>query len=485
MSRSDAVSRRTVLRGAGVALALPWLASLAPRRARGQSAQPRRTFIAMSFPEGVTPLFWRPPATGVDDAWTLSPILAPLAPVKQYVNVLANVGNYGPFGGHVEPSESNLTAALLTCVRPVVSNNILSVGTSVDQLIAQGGTAPAKLDSLQVGLSTLNSYEAGLPGACSRSISWRSPIDPTFKLIDPQAVFDKVVGAGNLPAGNDPLALERRARNKSVLDQVLSHAKSVRAQAGQTDRARMDAFMDSVRALETKIQANPLPSACVLGTRPTQQIAVGQVPADYNRNTHADLMIDLVVMAIACDVTRVVSFMLDDSRSDFVYDFLPMRHFTTTGSTLSKGNVQGLDGLTHSGNNNDGYATIRLWFVEKLSRLCQKLMASPSGEGNLLDDATIWFGSEMHGANFDARDLPIVTVGKGGGRLATNRFVDFAETPRQTERLANLHLTFLRSVFDLPIKTFGTAPPATSQPDGGEPANSFGPGTAVIPEILA
>jgi hypothetical protein len=471
-----------VLRGAGVALALPWLDSLAPRRARGQSAPPRRTFIAMSFPEGVTPLYWRPQTTGVGDAWPLSPILAPLAPVKQYVNVLGNVGNYGPFGAHVEPAESNLTAALLTCVRPRVSNNVVSVGTSVDQLIAQGGTAPAKLDSLQVGLSTLNSYEAGLPAACSRSISWRSPTDATFKLIDPQAVFDQIVGAGNLPAGDDPFALERRAKNTSVLDRVLAHAKGVRAQAGQTDRARLDAYMDSVRALETKIRENPLPPACTIGTRPMQQISVGGVPADYDRNTHADLMIDLVVMAIACDVTRVVSFMLDDSRSDFVYNFLPMRHFTTTGSTISTGTVQGLDGLTHAGNNNDGYATIRLWFVEKLARLCQKLMASPSGEGNLLDDATIWFGSEMHGANFDALDLPIVTVGKGGGRLRTNQFVDFAETPRQTERLANLHLTFLRNVFDLPIKTFGTAPTSTGS---GAPPNSFGAGTTVIPEILA
>jgi hypothetical protein len=482
MSERGHLTRRNVLRGAGVALALPWLESLAPRPARGQAADPARTYIAMSFPKG-TAEWWKPAATGTGDAWSLSPIMAPIAPVKAYVNALGNVGNYGPFGGHIEPSNANLNAAILTCTKAGVVNNVLTVGTSVDQLIAQHLAGRTKLDSLQVGLSTLDSYTDGLPGPCSRTISWRSPTDPTLKLIDPQTVFDKIVGVGNLPTAGDPLAPERRAKNKSVLDYVLGHATTMRGRVSQSDRVRLDGFMDSVRGLETRIlAANPLP-ACAVLPRPTgPTISVGMVPSDYNRNTHADLMIDLVVMALQCDVTRVVSFMLDDARSDFVYNFLTERLFTAAGSTPGTAPVGGLNGLSHAGNTNNGYATLGFWFVEKLSRLCQKLLASSNGAGNLLDDAAIWFGSEMHGANEDGLNLPILTVGKGGGRLKTNQYIDFAETPRQTERLANLHLTYMRSVFDMPNKTFGAGPPTPNVGTGG---NAFGPGTDIIPEIVA
>jgi hypothetical protein len=471
-----------------VALALPWLESLAPRRARGQAAAPARTFIAMSFPEGATG-FWKPQAPGSGDEWSLSPILAPLVNVKPYVNVLANVGNYGPFGGHVEPSNSHLNAALLTCAPAKLVGPAASVGISVDQVIAQAFAGRTRLDSLQVGLSTLDSYTDGLPGSCSRSISWRSPTDPTYKIVDPQIAFDTIVGAGTLtPAQGDAFALARRAKNKSVLDYVLGHAATVRGQVGRSDRPVLDQYLDSVRALETSIQTGASP-ACAVGARPSESFAVSNVPPDYNRDTHANQMIDLVVMALACDVTRVVSFMLDDARSDFVYSFLTMRHFTATGSTPSPGNppVGGLDGLNHAGDDNDGHSTVCLWFVQKLARLAEKLQACPTATGNMLDDATIWFGSELHGGNEDGLDLPIATVGKGGGRLKTNQYIDFAATSRKTERLANLHLTFLRSVFDLPHQTFGSGAPFDSStvPAGATaPPNAYGNGTDVIREII-
>jgi hypothetical protein len=480
-------SRRTVLRGAGVALALPWLESLAPRGARGQAGGGPRTFIAMSFPEGVTG-FWKPKAPGAGDGWSLSPILAPLVNVKPYVNVLANVGNYGPFGGHVEPANSNLNAALLTCTRAKAMGTAVSVGTSVDQVIAQAFPGQTPLDSLQVGLSTLDSYTDGLPGPCSRSISWRSPTDPTYKVVSPQAVFDTIVGGGGPTAGGDTFALARRAKNKSVLDYVLGHATTVRGQLGRSDRPRLDQFLDSVRTLETSIQTGAS-SACAVGARPTETYAVGSTPADYDRGKHADQMIDLVVMALSCDVTRVVSFMLDDARSDYVYNFLTMRHFTADGSTLDPGGarVPGLDGLNHAGNDNDGHSTVCLWFVQKLARLAEKLQACPTAAGNMLDDATIWFGSEMHGGNEDGLDLPVATVGKGGGRLKTNQYIDFALTSRKAERLANVHLTFLRGVFGLPNQTFGSGAPfdrnTVPAPIGSAP-NSYGDGTEVIPEIL-
>ncbi len=480
-------SRRTVLRGAGVALALPWLESLAPRPARGQTAAPPRSFIAMTFPEGVAQR-WKPATTGTGDAWALSPIMQPLAPIKPFINVLQNVGNYGPFGGHVEPSNGNLNGALLTCTQPkpnvVGAPFNVAASTSVDQVIAQALTGRTPLDSLQVGLSTLDSYTDGLPAACSRSISWRSATQPTFKVIDPQAVFDQIVTAGGPTAAplGSPLGSDRRAKNKSILDHVTSHATTVRGRLGHSDQAIMDQFLTSVRSLETSIQSNPM---CMVGTRPAQSISDNKpYPAGWDRDMHANVMIDLVVMAIACDVTRVVSFMLDDARSDFVYDFLTMRKFTDTGSTLGTGAVGGLDGLAHAGDANDGWATVDFWFCEKLLRLAQGLQAVTLGAGTLLDAATIFFGSEMHGGNEDGLDLPILTVGKGGGALKTNQCIDFALTARKTERLANLHLTFLRGVFGLPNATFGTGAPAVDLSMTSVPANAFGNGTDVISEIL-
>ncbi|HEX4406275.1 MAG TPA: DUF1552 domain-containing protein [Polyangia bacterium] len=476
------LSRRTVLRGAGVALALPWLESLAPRPARGQTPATPRSFVAMYFPQGVAE-YWKPTTTGVGDAWSLSPILQPLAPIKDQVNVLQNIGSYGPYGGHVEPADAHLAAVFLTCTKPQLDwSQPTTLGASVDQVLAQATTGNTRLDSLQVGLSTLDSYTDGLPGPYSRSISWKSSTQPTSKIIDPPSVFDQIVTGGAAPGGS-PLAAERRAKNKSILDYVTSHASTVRGRLGHSDRAIMDQFLTSVRAVETTIDAHP---ACMLGTRPTQSISDNRpYPPGYTRDTHANIMIDLVVMAIACDVTRIVSVMLDDTRSDFVYDFLQTRRFTPTGSTQGVGAVGGLDGLAHAGNANDGWATVDFWFVQKLLRLAQGLQAIPAGAGTLLDAATIFFGSEMHGANEDGLDLPILTVGGGGGALKTGQCIDFAQTARKTERLANLHLTFLRGVFGLPVRTFGSGAPIVPGPFTDVPANAFGNGTDVIPEILS
>jgi hypothetical protein len=351
---------------------------------------------------------------------------------------------------------------------------------SVDQVLAQAWRGRTRLDSLQVGLSTLDSYGDGLPNAFSRSISWRSPTEPLYKTVSPRALFDQIVGT--TPGGT---AAQRRAANKSVLDLVLAHATATKPKLGASDRPRLDQFLDSVRALEKNVDAQGAVS-CTMGARPTQDFAVGNVPADYDRGKHADLMIDLVVLALQCDVTRVVSFMLDDSRSDFVYSFLTERLFTATSSTPGTAPCGGLHGTAAAGNTNNGWATINRWFVEKTARLAAILQGLPSAGGTMLDDATIWLGSEMHGGNHDGLDLPMLTVGKGGGRLRTNQSIDFAKTPRQTERLSNLYLTFLRNVFDLSTETFGMggrpAPPAN---EATAPPNAYGNGTTVIPEILA
>jgi hypothetical protein len=461
-------TRRTFLRASGVALALPWLESLATRPAHGASALARRRFVSMNFPNGVS-LFWKPQGTGAGDAWQLSPILEPLAPLKSQVTVLSNVGNYSPWGAHVEPSHANNYGGFLTCIKasgPMNANR----GISVDQVIANDIGSATPFPSLQVGLSTLDSYTDGLPGAHSRSVSWAAPDKPLYKLVDPQQVFDKLFNS------TTPPRIDTSAADKSILDQVLGQAQALQPKLSTSDRARVDEFLTSVRAVEQNIATLATSQACAPGMRPAESYSVAMVPPDYNRNTHADIMIDLVTLALQCDLTRVVTFAMDDARSDFIYSFLTLRDFTPTGSTPSPTAmpIQGLHGLSAAGDSNSGWATINYWFVQKLVRLCQKLQAIQDGTaGSILDQSVVWFGTEMHGGNHDGLDLPLLYVGSGGGRLVVDQHIDFTSRPTG-EDLANVYFTFLNKVYDIGTASFGVGL-----------GNYADAGTQIIPEIVA
>jgi hypothetical protein len=456
-------SRRRILQGAGVALALPWLESLLPRGVRAQAGAPPRRYVALYFPNG-TADYWKPKASGAT-GWTLSPILEPLAPVKKYVTVLSNVSNYAPFGGHVEPSHSNLGASTWTCVRPGGNGNNDN-GISVDQVIANKIGAQTPLASLQIGLSTLDSSTDGLPGQHSRSMAWKSATEPLYKIVNPQAAFDRLtsngagMSGGNM-APNDPLAERRRALGRSVLDFVLDDAASVQKKLAASDRMKLDQFLTSVRSLEQRAAAPGMQvalPACSPLARPSEVYGVGKVPGGYNREHHAQLMIDMLVMAFACDLTRVCSFMLDDARSDFVYDFITERKFTADGSTATTAKVGGYHGLQHAGDGNSGFATIGWWNAQKAAELAGKLMAIAEGDGNMLDNTVITFCSGMHSGNHDAGDIPLALIG-GGGKTASgtvlklDRHVDYPSE----QRLADVHLTIRKHVFDCPETKLGAS----------------------------
>jgi hypothetical protein len=450
-------SRRQLLRGAGVALALPFLHSLAPRGSAAQAAA-RRRYVSLYFPNG-TAEFWRPAgAGGTGDAWKLSPILEPLAPVKRHLTVLTNVANYSTFGGPVQPSHSNCGAATWTCVRANGQNKNDS-GISVDQVIAAQIGAATRLPSIQVGLSTLDSFTDGLPGQHSRSMSWKSAREPLYKQVNPQAVFDRLTAGGAVegPAVDQAAATRRRALQRSVLDFVLDDASRLQQRLGAGDRAKLDQYLTSVRSLEKRV-AEPgmqlAATSCRPTPRPPAAYSVGNVPAGYNRDTHAGLMIDLVALAFQCDLTRVCSFMLDDARSDFVYDFLSERKFTDAGSTPGTSTVRGYHGLQHAGDRNNGFATIGWWNAQKAAQLAGKLAEMEDGEGrSVLDDTVIVFASGMHGGNHDPGDLPIALLGSGGGVLATDRHAVFASE----QRLADVHLTIMRHVFGCTQPSFGSS----------------------------
>jgi hypothetical protein len=447
-----------VLEGLGVALALPWLEGLEPPAARAQAGPARRRFVTMFFPNG-TALYWRPQGQGAGAAWRLSPILEPLEPLKSRVTVLTNLENYSHFGTGlgVEPSHAQLAGAFLTCTK-CAAGNVARNGTSADQVIARHVGAATPFPSLQVGLSTTESSPDGRHPANSRSVSWASPTEPLYKTVNPQALFDRLVSASPAPGqdAEDPQAARRRALRKSALDYVLENATALQKQLGASDRARLDQFTTSVRELERRVQAvGPrVRAACARPPRPAQAYAVGQMPADYNRNTHAEIMIDLVAMALACDLTRVVSFMLDDERSDFSYNFLAARRFTAAGSTPDRGRVGGgYHGIQHAGETNNAFATITHWNVEKLAQLCTKLAAVQDGDGTLLDSSVVYFASSMRGGDHRGNDLPVLYVGSGGGALRTDHHVHFG----QERPLADLYITFIQRVFRLAEPSFANS----------------------------
>jgi len=447
-------TRRHILRGAGVALALPWLESLAPKRARGQAVAPPLRFVPIYFPLGdrylLDPDYWTPAVAGQGDAWQLSPILEPFEPVKSQVAVLGHVDQTAWRTPNVEPGNGQLTGAYLTCVEEGGPTNSVN-GVSIDQRIAAVTHAP----SLQLGLSTLDSYCDGAPCVYSRSISYDQNGQSLGKLVDPQAVFDLIVSGGQPPTRSpDDVA------RKSILDFVIGNATSLAPRLGATDRALMDQFLTTTRDLETRVAAV---AACQPIARPTLSANVDAVPPDYNRDTHADVMIDLIVMALSCDRARVVSFMLDDARSDFDYDFLPLRHFSAAGSTPATGDV-GISPIAAANGDggNDQWMTIDWWFASKASALCQKLAAIADGpSASLLDNSVVWFGSGQQGES-NAVDLPLLYVGGGGGVLRQNTALHFA--PSQS--LSNVYLTFLRNVF-------------------GGADTRFADSTGIIPDLLA
>jgi hypothetical protein len=302
-----------------------------------------------------------------------------------------------------------------------------------------------------------------------------------YKVVNPQAVFDSLIagrpsGGTNMNPTPDPVAERRRLLKKSSLDYILESSTSLQTRLSTSDKARMDQFLSSVRTLETRV-------ATVTGSLPTgasgncpaapmraaAPVAVGQTPVGYNRGDHADVMIDLVTMAIGCDITRVVSFMLDDARSEFVYDFLKERTFTPTGSMDNPNGapVGEYHGLQHAGmrNNNitPGFATIGWWNSTKAAQIMSKLGTMSEGAaGTVLDNTVMTFASGMHGGDHLNSNLPVAIIGSGGKVLKQDYFTSAA-----TEyQFGDVHYTILKQVF-------------------GYTGASFGTGNKIVSEILA
>jgi hypothetical protein len=450
--------------------------TFSPRTARAQAAATKKRYISLYQPNG-TAQYWMPTGAGSGTGWTLSPLLQPLQALKSKLMVFQNIANSAPFGGETYTNNKGLgshgadSASTWTGSSPNGTGNANN-GTSVDQVVSQIiAASPSKtyIPSLQLGLSTHDSYGDGLPNQHSRSISWSTPSNPLYKTVNPQAVFDQLIagrpsGGTNMNPAPDPVAERRRLLKKSALDYITESSAALSMRLSKSDKTRIDSFLTTVRNLETKVtQVTATIPAGASGmcpaapTRATNPVGVNMTAADYNRGTHADVMIDLITMAIGCDITRVVSFMLDDARSEFVYNFLKERSFTPTGSTDNPtgGPVGEYHGLQHAGernnNTNAGFATIGWWNSSKAAQIMSKLGTMTEGASTVLDNTVMTFASGMHGGDHLNNNLPVAIIGSGGGVLKQDYFV-----PGGTEiQFADVHFTILKQVFGFTGASFG------------------------------
>jgi len=410
------LSRRTVLRGAGAALALPMLESMVPAMSAAPAVRPR--FGAIYFPHGATLSRWTPKDEGAN--FTFSEILQPLAPFRAHINVVSNLGHplaYGPggaTGNHNRSSASFLSGA------KAASGAQPRLGITVDQVAVKtlGQDTPLPSLELMTEDSSLSCGE-GLSCAYRNTLSWQGEVSPLPMQNNPQAVFEQLFGDG----ADDSQRAARRAQALSLLDSVSEQVKGINRALPGADRQRLDHFLTDVREIERRItQAGERVGANVeLPSRPNG------IPDDLEE--HIKLMYDLTALAWQTEITRISTFLMAKELSNAVYPKSGIR--------------DSFHILSHHSNVEDNkarFAVLNRYHAGLLAYFLDRLARSPDGEGSLLDHSLVLYGSGMSDGNSHNHDpLPILLAGKAGGTLQGNRHLRQAQlTP-----MSNLLLSVL------------------------------------------
>ena len=425
------LSRRTVLRGAGVAFALPLLDAMIPAlmaqdRTPANPAKLRRLGFVY-IPMGCDHSRWTPAPD--EKLEQLTPILSPFEPVKNQISVLSHLElkNAWP-GTHATSNASFLSAAR---ARRTESNDYY-LGTTVDQIAASQLGKDTPIPSLELSMdliAAVGQCDNGYACVYQNCLSWSSPTTPLPPEANPRVVFEQLFGEGG-SAADRKSALRRRA---SLLDSVNDEFTRLKKSLGPEDQQRIEEYQEAVRDVERRIQKAEQSAGDQL---PDVERPVG-VPASYR--DHARLMFDLQKLALQGDMTRVITFQMARETSNRTYPEIGVN--------------EAHHPLTHHGNDPEmiaKMAEINRFHVSLFSEFLQVLGKTPEAGGTLLDNVLYLYGSGMGNPNLhDHTNLPIVVAGGAAGAFRGGRHVTF----QNSTPLANLHLTLLDRV-GIPMEQF-------------------------------
>ena len=432
--RKRNISRRSVLKGAGVAVGLPWLEAMTPLAlgASKTSAAPIRMAV-LYMANGVNTSLWTPEGKGRD--FQLSPTLAPLQDLKDQLVVVSNLWNAAANtgDGHYVKESSLLTC---TTISKTLGVDINIHGVSMDQVAAQKIGHQTPLPSLELGIepeSTGVDSNVGYTRVYGSHIAWSSPTTPLAREINPRSVYERLFRAAG-PQGN---AVKQ---DTQLLDRVLEHAKRMRGEVGAADQARIDEYLSIVRSLEVRMERASDPKRNNWKPRASLNMVAKPTDAPRDHTEHVRLMLDLIAVAFQSDTTRISTFMFGNAVSGVSFRFLE-------GVSSSHHEV------SHHSKDPDKlrqYALINRWHVEQYGYLMRKLRAMKEGEKTVLDNSMILFGSALSDGNsHNPHKLPLVLGGSGGGHIATGQhLVHTEDTPA-----ANLYVSMLNA-FGTPVERF-------------------------------
>ncbi|XZE33408.1 DUF1552 domain-containing protein [Pirellulaceae bacterium SH501] len=420
--------RRTVLRGIGVTMALPWMESLPvwgqSTTSETKNPKPPVRFATLFAGNGFHSKEWW--AEGSGAAMKVGRVLRPLEPLREQMLFIRGLYNQEALKGNIHSSQ---TGNLLSGA-PLASGGEIRSGTSVDQWIAQTYGRGTKVPSLVLGCEKSNpSVHKNYSMLYSSHISWSSPTTPTPLEIYPALAFDRLFKE------------EVHQQDQSVLDAVLGDAADLRRHVSQADRRKLDEYLDSVRDVEDRIsQAGKRGE--LQGWRPTLEKPDRERPADgipQDIGEHMRLMCDILLLGFQTDTTRVTTLKLNNDHSSLRFPNL------------------GVDYMIHhllSHSDTEDWLKVNQFFVEQLAYIAQRMQKIQEGDGTLLDNSMLLFCSSMMNGGHDASQLPVVMLGKGGGRIETGKVLDYRNDPNR--QMCRLFLSVLDK-FDLHPEQFGDA----------------------------
>ena len=420
-------SRRRFLRGAGVALALPWLESM-PLALFGQAttatkaAQPPLRLGIVFFSNGVEPIHWW--AKGSGASMELGPAALPLLPHREDIVFIQGLYSQAAFAS----TSPHLGRMNLLSGAPVsLDPGVIRVGTTIDQILAAQIGHRTAVPSLVLGIEPNElRLEDGLSMIYGSSLSWASPSKPATKEIYPSRAFDHLVGDGT-----------GRRLDRSILDEVRQDTQSLKPKLSRGDNVKLDEYFESIRDIEKRIERAGKEER-LEGWRPTLAQPDMPRPKDGLPQVvpeHMRLMLDLVVLAFQMDKTRIATLMLNNDLSQMNFKFLE--------------GVQGalhLD-LTHNGKAAEKeamYLKTNQFHARQFAYLVQRMKDIKEGDTTLLDNSLLMYASSLFDGDAHSADrLPIVLAGKGGGTLKTGRVLDFLGQDKDKRRICSLHLSLM------------------------------------------